>query len=50
MTDTLDQLESAIRDKNEEVIISIIQNNSNEERVKIREDYKLKFGLSLYKI
>ena len=47
MTDTLDQLESAIRDKNEEVIISITENHTNEERVKLREDYKLKFGRDL---
>jgi len=47
MSETLDQLESAVKDKNEEIIISITQNYTNEERVKLREDYKVKFGRDL---
>ena len=47
MSETLDQLESAVKEKNEEIIISITQNFTNEERVKLREDYKVKFGRDL---
>jgi annexin A7/11 len=47
MSETLDQLEAAVKDKNEEIIISITQNFTNEERVKLREDYKVNFGRDL---
>ena len=47
MSETLDQLESAVKEKNDEIIISITQNFTNEERVKLREDYKVKFGRDL---
>lgn len=47
MSEILDQLESLIKDENEEFLITLVQEHTNEELVKLREDYKAKFGRDL---
>ena len=43
MTDELDELEQAIKDKKEDTITSFTLNHSNAQLVKIRGDYQTKF-------
>ena len=47
MSDTLDQLEAAVTGKDENALIDIAINNTNAQRVKLRDDYKAKFGRDL---
>jgi annexin A7/11 len=47
MSEILDQLEAVINDKNEEFLITLVQEHTNEELLKLREDYKAKFGRDL---
>ena len=47
MSDELENLEKAINDKDEETLITFTLNHSNEQRVKIRADYKEKFSRDL---
>ena len=47
MSDELEQLEKAIKDKDEETLITFTQNHSKEERIKIRADYQTKFSRDL---
>ena len=47
MTDELDQLQEAVNSKNENYFIDLSINKTNAERVKLREDYKAKFGHDL---
>ena len=47
MSDTLDKLEAAVTGKDENAMIDITINNTNAQRVKLREDYKAKFGRDL---
>lgn len=47
MVDELNQLEIALKSKNEIEITSITLNRLNSERVKLREEYKKKFGKDL---
>lgn len=47
MVDELNQLEIALKSKNEIEITSITLNHPNSERVKLREEYKKKFGKDL---
>lgn len=45
--ETIDQLEAAIRDKNEQNLINIVQDNSQTKLLQLREDYKTKFKRDL---
>ena len=47
MSDTLDKLEAAVTGKDENALIDIAINNTNAQRVKLRDDYKAKFGRDL---
>ena len=47
MSDTLDKLEAAVTGKDENALIDIAINNTNAQRVKLRDDYKTKFGRDL---
>jgi len=47
MSDTLDKLEAAVTGKDENALIDIVINNTNAQRVKLRDDYKAKFGRDL---
>ena len=47
MSDTIDKLEAAITAKDENALIDITINHTNAERVKMRDDYKAKFGRDL---
>ena len=47
MSDTLDKLEAAVTGKDENALINIAINNTNAQRVKLRDDYKAKFGRDL---
>ena len=47
MSDTLDKLEAAVTGKDENALIDITINNTNAQRVKLRDDYKAKFGRDL---
>ena len=47
MSDTLDKLEAAVKGRDENAMIDIVLNNTNSERIKLREDYKSKFGRDL---
>ena len=47
MSEALDELEKAINEKNEQALIDITSKNTTSERVKLREDYKAKFGRDL---
>ena len=49
MSDKLDELEQAIKDKKEDTITSFTLNHSNAQLVKIRGDYQTKFGRDLLK-
>ena len=49
MSNELEQLEQAIKDKNEETIVSFTTSHSNEQLLKIRQDYQAKFGRDLLK-
>jgi len=47
MTDELDKLEAAVTGKDENYFIELTSNKTNSERVKLRDDYKAKFGRDL---
>ena len=47
MSDTIDKLEAAVTAKDENALIDITINHTNAERVKMRDDYKAKFGRDL---
>ena len=47
MSDTLDKLEAEVTGKDENALIDIAINNTNAQRVKLRDDYKAKFGRDL---
>jgi hypothetical protein len=47
MSDNLDKLEAAVTGKDENALIDIAINNTNAQRVKLRDDYKAKFGRDL---
>ena len=47
MTDELDKLEAAVTGKDENYFIELTSNKTNAERVKLRDDYKAKFGRDL---
>ena len=47
MSEALDELEKAINEKNEQVLIDLVAKNTTSERVKLREDYKAKTGRDL---
>ena len=47
MSDTLDKWEAAVTGKDENALIDIAINNTNAQRVKLRDDYKAKFGRDL---
>ena len=47
MSDELDKLEAAVKGKDENYFIELTSNKTNAERVKLRDDYKAKFGRDL---
>ena len=47
MSDEVDQLEKAIKGKDESAVTNITLNHTNKERLKLREDYKKKFERDL---
>ena len=47
MSDELDKLEAAVTGKDENFFIELSLNKTNSERVKLRDDYKAKFGRDL---
>ena len=47
MSDTLDKLEAAVTGKDENYFIDLTLNKTNSERIKLRDDYKAKFGRDL---
>ena len=47
MTDELDKLEAAVTGKDENYFIDLTLNKTNSERIKLRDDYKAKFGRDL---
>lgn len=47
MTDAVDKLEAAVKGKDENAMIEIVLNNTNSERIKLRDDYKAKFNRDL---
>ena len=47
MSDELDKLEAAVTGKDENYFIDLTTNKTNSERIKLREDYKAKFGREL---
>jgi len=47
MSDELDKLEAAVTGKDENYFIELTSNKTNAERVKLRDDYKAKFGRDL---
>ena len=47
MSDELDKLESAVTGKDENYFIDLTINKTNSERIKLRDDYKAKFGRDL---
>ena len=47
MSDELDKLEAAVTGKDENYFIDLTLNKTNSERVKLRDDYKAKFGRDL---
>jgi annexin A7/11 len=49
MSDELEQFEKAVMANDESTLVNITVSHSNEERVKLRADYKAKFGRDLLK-
>ena len=47
MSDELDKLEAAVTGKDENYFIDLTLNKTNSERIKLRDDYKAKFGRDL---
>ena len=47
MSDELDKLEAAVTGKEENYFIDLTLNKTNSERIKLRDDYKAKFGRDL---
>ena len=47
MSDEVDKLEAAVTGKDENYFIELTSNKTNAERVKLRDDYKAKFGRDL---
>ena len=47
MSDELDKLEAAVKGKDENYFIDLTLNKTNSERIKLRDDYKAKFGRDL---
>ena len=47
MSDELDKLEAAVTGKDENYFIDLTINKTNSERIKLRDDYKAKFGRDL---
>ena len=47
MSDELDKLETAVKGKDENYFIDLTLNKTNSERIKLRDDYKAKFGRDL---
>lgn len=49
MSDELEQLEKAIKGKDEDTMVTFTLSHSNAQRVKLREEYKTKFGRDFLK-